>query len=97
MAITPRKPPPIQVVSAIAYTPREACRAFVPPLNIRDLHTAIRLGRLKAHYVGVRHYIAADELLAWIKGRKPRTAWRRKRPTEPEPLSDTDTTGENHE
>jgi hypothetical protein len=99
--MTPRKPPPLQVVSVVALTPREACRAFSPPLNIRDLHTAIRLGRLKAHHVGVRQYVTVDELLAWIKGRKPQTKWRRHRVPKPitatKPLSDTDITGENHE
>jgi hypothetical protein len=50
----------------IAYSPREACNAFVPKLGEQVIRAALRDGSLVARRIGVRAYILRDDLNTWL-------------------------------
>ena len=64
---------PPRMTTPLFYGVRQAMNAFEPPLgDAAYLYAAIREGKLKVHCIGLRQYITADELTAWVKTRGPR-------------------------
>jgi hypothetical protein len=51
----------------IAYSPRNAAKAFDPSCGELAIRRAIKAGKLKTFRVGNRAYITRRDLLAWIK------------------------------
>jgi hypothetical protein len=53
-------------VIAVAYSPREASRAFCPACGERAIRRAIRDGSLRVSRIGARTYVSHAELERWI-------------------------------
>jgi hypothetical protein len=46
----------------VGFTPREACKAFVPPLNEKRLREFLHSGELRSFMWGTRNYILRADL-----------------------------------
>ena len=52
---------------SIGFSPQTAAAAFDPPLSAKSVKEALRSGALRAHRVGNRSVVLADDLIAWIR------------------------------
>ncbi|WGR99623.1 hypothetical protein MTX26_01750 [Bradyrhizobium sp. ISRA443] len=49
----------------VAYSPRAACKAFVPPMPDYLIRAALADGTLRSVLIGRRTYVTHDQLKQW--------------------------------